>query len=48
MTKLEGECRYIPLCFKANVPEPGNYKVTLSMNAAEAVKKDIIKSWNRT
>lgn len=42
LTKLEGEYRYIPLCFKANVPEPGNYKVTLSMNAAEEMEEVLI------
>lgn len=29
--KTPGEHRYIPLCFKADVPAPGNYRVTVTI-----------------
>ena len=40
--EMPGESRKIPLCFKADVPEAGNYKVTISIHAEEGMEEVMI------
>lgn len=43
----EGEHRRIPLCFKADVPRQGNYKVTVTIRTDEPMKDVIIFTGRR-
>lgn len=44
---MEGEHRRIPLCFKADVPRQGNYRVTVTIRTDEALKNVIIFTGRR-
>lgn len=44
---MEGEHRRIPLCFKADVPHEGNYKVTVTIRTDEPMKNVIIFTGRR-
>lgn len=43
----EGEHRYIPLCFKADVPCQGNYRVTVTIRSKEPMKDVLIFTGRR-
>lgn len=45
--KIAGEKRRIPLIFKANVPRQGNYKVTVQIQAEEAMEEVLIFTGRR-
>lgn len=45
--RQEGEHRRIPLCFKADIPRQGNYKVTVTIRTTEAMKQVLIFTGRR-
>lgn len=45
--RMEGERRYIPLCFKVDVPRHGNYRVTLTIETAKEMDEVLIFAGRR-
>ncbi len=45
--RTQGENRYIPLCFKVDVPRHGNYRVTLTIETEEPMEEVLIFAGRR-